>query len=345
MSSGLYEELGIRKDALPEQVRRAYKKRALETHPDRLPPGATPDQKTASEDKFRKVNNAYEVLSDPKKRKEYDTHGVWPIPEMDDVPTSPHMPNGSYYNSYSRQRPARGPTFSSPLYSHDPFASFFTDPFTLFNSIFDDMPHRSSRVHSHSQGHSPFRANPFSNFDRMQAEIEDFMESIDRDPFGMGHMPRFTPRTRISAFPAVDLFSNEEGGGRWVSDSFMSTTVNGVTQTIHKQKDSNGNEHITRTLPDGRKVRTINGVEQPRGHTTFTDNKNLTFPPSSENRYLPQPVASSSRIDYGAPSYVGPPPSYHENGNGYFGSHDRTRRNSEKYSDERQRKKWWHGGQ
>lgn len=101
MSSGLYEELGIRKDALPEQgmsslslsniahgpptVRRAYKKRALETHPDRLPPGATPDQKSASEDKFRKVyftyamcyfthqsqkvNNAYEVLSDPKKRK------------------------------------------------------------------------------------------------------------------------------------------------------------------------------------------------------------------------------------------------------------------------------------
>jgi DnaJ homolog subfamily B member 6 len=73
----------------------------------------------------------------------------------------------------------------------------------------------------------------------MQAEIEDFMESIDRDPFGVGHVPRFTPRTRISNFPSVDTFSNEDGGGRWVSDSFMSTTINGVTQTIHKQKDSN----------------------------------------------------------------------------------------------------------
>lgn len=158
---------------------------------------------------------------------------------MDDVPTSPHMSNGSYYNPYSRQRPARGPTFPSPLYPHDPFASFFTDPFALFNSIFDDMPHHSSRAHSHSQGRSPFRANPFSNFDRMQAEIEDFMESIDRDPFSMGHIPRFTPRTRISAFPSVNMFSNEDGGGRWVSDSFMSTTINGVTQTIHKQKDAN----------------------------------------------------------------------------------------------------------
>ena len=82
-----------------------------------------------------------------------------------------------------------------------------------------------------------------------------------------------------------------------------------------------GNEHITRTLPDGRKVRTINGVEQqPRGHVTFTDNsKNMTFPQSPENRYLPQPIASSSRMDYGVhppPSYLGPPPNYHENGNG-----------------------------
>jgi len=78
-----------------------------------------------------------------------------------------------------------------------------------------------------------------------------------------------------------------------------------------------GNEHITRTLPDGRKVRTINGVEQPpRGHLTFTDNaKNVSFPSLSENRY--QPVASSSRMDYGVhpPPYPGPPSTgYHENG-------------------------------
>ena len=163
-------------------------------------------------------------------------HGIWPVPDVDDVPTS-HMHGGSRYRSYPRQRPARAPSFPTPLFSPDPFASFFTDPFTLFNSIFDDMSLHSSgpRVHSHS--HTPFRAGPFSNFDRMQAEIEGFMENIDRDPFGVGHnFPRFTPRTPISTFPAVD---NGDGGGRWVSNSFMSTTVNGVTQTIHKQKDSN----------------------------------------------------------------------------------------------------------
>lgn len=72
MSSNLYEELGISRDALPEQslfpllvnyltsahsltVRKAYKKRALQTHPDRLPAGATPEEKTASEEMFRRV--------------------------------------------------------------------------------------------------------------------------------------------------------------------------------------------------------------------------------------------------------------------------------------------------
>ena len=268
-------------------------------------------------------------------KQEYDIHGVWPVPEVDDIPIS-GMPGGSYFRSYPRQRPNRTHTFTTPLFAHDPFSSFFTDPFTLFNSIFDEMPLHSSgpRVHVHSS--SPFRASRFSNFDRIEDEIEGFMESIDRDPFSMGSMPRFTPRTRVSTS------LNENGGGRWVSDSFMSTTVNGVTQTIRKQKDSNvsvkpwtqfiklywiwcflgqGNEHITRTLPDGRKILTINGVEQSaRGHIAFTDDsKNTPFSPSSENRYLSQPpVASSSRMDYGLhpppPSYTSPLPSnYHEN--------------------------------
>ena len=39
----------------PRTVRKAYKKRALQTHPDRLPAGATPEEKTASEENFRRV--------------------------------------------------------------------------------------------------------------------------------------------------------------------------------------------------------------------------------------------------------------------------------------------------
>jgi DnaJ family protein B protein 6 len=53
-------------------VRRAYKKRALKTHPDRAPP----ERKQIADDEFRKVNAAYEVLIDEEKRSLYDRHGA-----------------------------------------------------------------------------------------------------------------------------------------------------------------------------------------------------------------------------------------------------------------------------
>ncbi|KAG5342449.1 hypothetical protein C0989_001513 [Termitomyces sp. Mn162] len=55
MATNLYETLGISKSATPEQVRKAYKKKALETHPDRLGPGVSSADKAQSEDFFRKV--------------------------------------------------------------------------------------------------------------------------------------------------------------------------------------------------------------------------------------------------------------------------------------------------
>lgn len=62
----LYEELGVPKDASPEAVKRAYRKRAQQTHPDK---------EGGSEEEFKAVNRAYVVLSDPTKRKRYDETG------------------------------------------------------------------------------------------------------------------------------------------------------------------------------------------------------------------------------------------------------------------------------
>ncbi|KAJ9125846.1 hypothetical protein QFC24_002630 [Naganishia onofrii] len=57
---------------LLDQIRQAYKKESLRTHPDRLPGGATPAQKKAATEKFQAVADAYYVLSDARRRKEYD---------------------------------------------------------------------------------------------------------------------------------------------------------------------------------------------------------------------------------------------------------------------------------
>lgn len=60
-----YEILGIRENATPEEIKEAYRKRALETHPDRT-------GSEAKQEEFIKVNAAYQTLSNPQDRAQFD---------------------------------------------------------------------------------------------------------------------------------------------------------------------------------------------------------------------------------------------------------------------------------
>ncbi|MEN3044966.1 MAG: molecular chaperone DnaJ [Candidatus Hydrothermales bacterium] len=65
-----YEILGVNRNATQDEIKKAYKKLALKYHPDR-----NPTNKEEAAKKFMEISEAYEVLSDPKKREIYDRYG------------------------------------------------------------------------------------------------------------------------------------------------------------------------------------------------------------------------------------------------------------------------------
>ena len=64
-----YKILGVERNANKEEIKRAYRKLALKTHPDRNPGNSK------AEEQFKEINEAYQVLSDPEKRSRYDQLG------------------------------------------------------------------------------------------------------------------------------------------------------------------------------------------------------------------------------------------------------------------------------
>lgn len=79
-SKDYYKILGINKNASEDEIKKAYKKLALQWHPDRHA-NESEDKKKEAEEKFKEIAEAYSVLSDPDKKRKYDTYG-----SVDDIP-------------------------------------------------------------------------------------------------------------------------------------------------------------------------------------------------------------------------------------------------------------------
>jgi len=130
-----YEVLGLKKGASAPDIKKAYRQLALKYHPDRN------KAKDAAE-KFKELSEAYEVLSNPEKKKTYDQfgHSAFDPSQGFGGPGGPGRPGGAY-----RQGPF---TYTYTSTSGGPSGNFdFGDPFEIFESFFGGgSPFRSARL-------------------------------------------------------------------------------------------------------------------------------------------------------------------------------------------------------
>lgn len=145
-----YDILGVSKSASTDEIKKAYRKQALEWHPDRHK-----DDKEAAEKRFKEINEAYQVLGDPQKRTSYDQFGGA-------GPQSNPFAGGSpfTYTWTSGGSPSSAQGFGG---QGNPFANAdFGDPFDIFEQFF---------------GGSPFGARSARSIPRYSMTIE-FMEAV-----------------------------------------------------------------------------------------------------------------------------------------------------------------------
>ncbi|MEZ6018359.1 MAG: DnaJ domain-containing protein [Planctomycetota bacterium] len=133
-----YEVLGVERDATPERIKKAYRKLALKWHPDQHPEGSgTPAERAEAEERFKRISEAYEVLSDPEKRARFDRFGQ-------------RWQQGQEFEPEGGQRPMSREDFEANFGGAGGFSDFF-------KGMFGDQYQRDFSQRPRSHGRNRFR--------------------------------------------------------------------------------------------------------------------------------------------------------------------------------------------
>lgn len=270
-----YRVLNVSRTASVDEIKKAYKKLAVVWHPDK-----NPDNQIEATEKFRAIAEAYEILSDPEQRQQYD-RGEISSTSFENNPRS--APRNSFNHSFSNKR------------AFDIFNSFFAD--------FDDFHQQAFNgfgIHS-TFGGDPFNRNGGAGMGQraqiprgfgMQNSLfhDDFFGG---DPFaggmgggmhqqmhtmmlgGGGAMPGFGGMGVVSSSSSTSFSSSSgmNGAGRSVSTS---TSIGQDGRKVTRKE-------ITVIHPGGRRETTVEeSVEEPSGGAIRGNNR-LSYNGNSAN--------------------------------------------------------------
>uniref|UniRef100_A0A915HPD5 DnaJ homolog subfamily B member 13 n=1 Tax=Romanomermis culicivorax TaxID=13658 RepID=A0A915HPD5_ROMCU len=210
MGKDYYKILEIARTANDDDIKKAYRKMALKFHPDK-------NKTTGAEEKFKEIAEAYDVLSDEKKKSVYDKFGEEGLKGGAGGGAGFGQGGGGFHYTFS-QDPRK--VFSQFFGSEDPFSSFFaTGPFgsrvVIDNSMdsgnmFGQMPRSNAHARSHSHrgafGHVPQKQDP--------AVVHEFSVSLEDILNGCTKKMKITRRVLTG-----------DGRAARVEDKILSITV------------------------------------------------------------------------------------------------------------------------
>lgn len=252
-SKNYYEILGVPEKATEDEIKKAYRKLALQWHPDK---NSSPD----AEEKFKSITEAYEVLSDQDARRKYDLGG-------DDF------------------------DFDQEFHFHNPF-ELFQQMFANFNRGCMGDPFEQSNFGEFGNGFGtrPF-GQGFGSYNSMggfgspflSSNQNSFASNFSSSPFGIGSFMSTSPfgNTNFSSSSSSSL----GGGGTFSSTSTVmgpngekvttTTNVQNGIRTEHVKKEKDGlilEEHTDQMSADAPRIQNNNNNDISRNFYIQNDN-------------------------------------------------------------------------
>lgn len=225
-----YRVLGVTRSATDVEIKKAYRKLALKWHPDK-----NPDKADEANRKFKEISEAYEVLSDERKRRMYDQYGKEGL------------------NSGRSRRSAHDDDYD---YNYAGFPFTFRDPDEVFREFFGGSPFRDlfAELNGHGHHRSVRRGQNTSLASSMFSPFGLGMNGLD-DFFSMANGNSFT------SFSTFNSSLNGPASANMKSTTTTTRIVNGKKLTTKKVME-NGRETVLSYENGILKTKTVNGISQ-----------------------------------------------------------------------------------